>query len=249
MSPSVAGIRLPVQQRVSGGLMTKRIRTFPLEALISTLTIVLTLPLAGTASTPRSHPATQSDTSYADRSGIDLGFDDSIGFVSDDVLADLMALDILLDEEDVDPSADEAEEPPRIRTSAERARANSWSPSLPDQRGVAEALFEAADVPAPLYARTRHVYLVPVVNPPFAYAVTFAPTVATCTHTPEPCFRSILKPDSFALVSVHARLADVGDATVAVNPVGAVGAASVLADAVFEYAESPAAEYERTRKE
>ena len=70
----------------------------------------------------------------------------------------------------------------------------------------------------------------------------FAATCATSVKLvhPEPWQRSILKPLSSVELSAQLRLIWVEEAVVAVSPLGAAGGVgSVVALAVFEYAESP----------
>ena len=70
------------------------------------------------------------------------------------------------------------------------------------------------------------------------------PTVAISPHVPAvPVFRSMRKPVSFVLASVHAKFTWVADAAVAASPVGAVG---IGVSETFNLMEPDAAPYPST---
>jgi len=71
---------------------------------------------------------------------------------------------------------------------------------------VAFAVFEYAEFPAELYARTRYEYAVEVVSSVFAYVSTFDPTVAIWLKEPPETLRSTLKPVSLFALSDQVRL-------------------------------------------
>jgi hypothetical protein len=105
---------------------TKSHRILSIETLILSLAINLTLPLAalaGTGHTPCAHPETtrpaatprpRIDEEISDLPGADLALDDVLGFEDDDVLGDLIAIDLLLDEafDDYLPDTEQADAAP-----------------------------------------------------------------------------------------------------------------------------------------
>jgi len=108
---------------------------------------------------------------------------------------------------------------------------------------VALAVFEYGEFPAALNATTLKKYCVEAVSEPAEYDVVFAPTVAISLKFVPSVELSILKPDSSAEPSAHARLIALLLAVVAVKPVGGLGGGvgDVVAFAIFEYGEFPAA--------
>src|SRR5207245_11687512 len=83
----------------------------------------------------------------------------------------------------------------------------------------------------PVWARTPHVSRDHALPLWFAYAATFAPTVAISPNVvhPAPAHRSIRKPSSLPLLSCHARLICVAETAVAVRPLGAGSGVAALA--------------------
>jgi hypothetical protein len=71
---------------------------------------------------------------------------------------------------------------------------------------VAEAVFEYAELPAVLYARTRYECVVPGVRRVLRYDVTFGPTVVNCVHGVVAVLTSSLNPDSLEDWSTQLRL-------------------------------------------
>lgn len=108
-------------------------------------------------------------------------------------------------------------------------------------------MFEYAEFPAALNARTRYLYAVFFATVVSANVETPAATCVICAKFVQFGFlqRSIPNPLSLLALSVHERLMRVLDAAAALKPLGAAGngggAADVVALAVFENAELPAA--------
>jgi hypothetical protein len=109
-----------------------------------------------------------------------------------------------------------------------------------------------------LIAFTRYEYVVPADSPVLAYVLVFAARVASgeyAVHVLVPVQRSTTKPVSLLELSAQARLIWLVDPAAAVSPDGAAGAelpvpvplANVVALAVLEYADVPAALKARTR--
>jgi hypothetical protein len=82
----------------------------------------------------------------------------------------------------------------------------------------------------------------------FENPVAFEPAVPTCAQPLVAVLRSILKPVSFDDPSTHVRSIRLEETAVAESPDGATGRPGwVVAEATFEYPESPAPLYARTR--
>jgi hypothetical protein len=113
--------------------MAQRIHTASPGTIVLSLAVMLALPLAGIAHTntprdatpPRSTPPAYRDA--LDMDSPDLALDEALGFLSDDILVDLIAIDILFDEDLDDRPLSVESRTPRSTATTSRSRCTTGS--------------------------------------------------------------------------------------------------------------------------